>query len=249
MAQPFDVDGAGRSLASPAFPGDDGVADPEVRRITADAAAGSLTSIEGARLLRGTRLLATVVAVLDQDDETGADKDSHMAVVSMVNAAGEKGLLAFTGIDSLALWNPQARPVPALGRDLARAAIEDGAAAVVVDVAGPAACVVSGSALNVLADHLDLPQVDAVVSAALAPLTADGWCDARIGDARSDDAGVDVVVEICAVGGGHPDGRRLEDLTRQAARILAERADLRALVPGGIGVRTASARADTGPGR
>ena len=231
-----DVDGAGRSLASPAFPGDAGEADPEVRRLVADAAAGSLTTLEVARLLRGARLLATVVAVLDEADEAGADKDSHMAVVSMVNATGEKGLLAFTGIDSLALWNPQARPVPAHGRDLARAALDDGAAAVVVDVAGPGMCVLSGQALAVLADQLDLPHVDAVVSAALAPLTADGWCDAVVRDGRGEDLGVDVVVEIRAVGGGHPDGRRVDQLTGQAARILAERADLQGLVPGGIGV-------------
>lgn len=235
-----DVDGAGRTLASPAFPGDAGDADPEVRRIVADAAAGSLTAVEAARMLRGARLLATVVAVLDAADETGADKDSHMAVVSMVNATGEKGLLAFTGIDSLARWNPQARPVPAHGRDLARAALEDGAAAVVVDVAGPATCVLSGSALDVLVDQVDLPHVDAVVSAALAPLTADGWCDVVVRDGRGEQVGVDVVVEIHAMGGGHPDGRRLDDLTAQAARILAGRADLQGLVPGGIGVMRSS---------
>lgn len=240
MSQPVDASGPGRSLASPAYPDDDGSADPHVRRTVGDAAAGSLSVVEAARMLRGARLLATVVAVLDQADESGADKDSHMAVVSMVNAIGEKGLLAFTGIDSLARWNPQARPVPAHGRDLARAALEDGAAAVVVDVAGPATCVLTGSALDVLVDHVDLPHVDAVISAALAPLTADGWCDAVVRDARGEHVGVDVVVEIHAAGGGHPDGRRHDELTAQAARILAGRADLQALVPGGIGVLRSS---------
>ena len=242
VSHPFDVNGAGRSLASPAFPGDDGRVDLDVRLTLAGAGAGTIPVTSVARALRDARLLATVVAVLDAVDETGADKDSHMAVVSMVNTAGEKGLLAFTGVDSLALWNPQARPVPTYGRDAARAALDDGATAVVVDVAGPTTFVLTGSALEVLADLLDLKHVDAVISAALAPLTADGWCDIRVRDARADGVDVDVLVDISAAGGGHPDGRRHDDLMRQAARILAERADLKQLVPGGIGIAAISAQ-------
>jgi hypothetical protein len=60
-----------------------------------------------------------------------------MAVVSMVNERGERGLLAFTGMDSLSAWDPGARPVPAAAATIAEAALRDGAAAVVVDVAGP----------------------------------------------------------------------------------------------------------------
>ncbi len=113
-----------------------------------------------ARALREERLLAGVVAVLDELDEAGGDKDSHMAVVSMVNERGEKGLLAFTGVDSLAGWNPQARPVPSLGRDVARSALDDGATAVVIDVAGPQSVVLTGHVLEALADQLDLASRD-----------------------------------------------------------------------------------------
>jgi hypothetical protein len=137
---------SGRSLASPAFPDDDGTADEEVRALLA-----STSPFEAAAQLQDVRLLATVVAVLDEEDESGADKDSHMAVVSMVNAAGERGMLAFTGLDSLRAWSPDARPVPVLGRELARAAIEDGAAAIVIDVAGPTRVALDGLALHRLA--------------------------------------------------------------------------------------------------
>ncbi len=128
---------------------DDGTADAALRAALADPNAdrGRL-----ARVLRAAPLLASVVAVLDDTDEHGGDKDSHMAVVSMVNERGERGLLAFTGIDSLAAWNPLARPVPALGRDIARSAIADGAAAVVIDVAGPSRVVIAGQDLEILAD-------------------------------------------------------------------------------------------------
>lgn len=74
-----------------------------------------------------------------------------MAVVSMVNAAGEKGLLAFTGLDALAAWDPQARPVPVPGMTAAQAALEDDATAVVIDVCGPVRRVIQGADLAALA--------------------------------------------------------------------------------------------------
>ena len=228
--------GRGRSLAEPQFPGDDGAADPRVRDLVARGADGQLDPVWVARSLRHVRLLATVVAVLDAMDEAGGDKDSHMAVVSMVNEAGEKGLLAFTGTDALAGWNPEARPVPALGREIARAAAEDGAAAVVLDVAGPARLVLQGTALAALADDLDLQAVTAMIEAALAPLTADGWVGVEVLDGRPIDAGVDVVVQVSAAGGGHPDGRLLPDLARQAAQVLGARPDIQRMTPGGLGV-------------
>jgi hypothetical protein len=47
------------------------------------------------RALANSRLLVAVMAVADEIADDGSDKSSHMAVVSMVNSAGEKGLLAF----------------------------------------------------------------------------------------------------------------------------------------------------------
>lgn len=228
--------GRGRSLAQPQFPSDDGRADDVVRRVISAAVEGQIPAESAARALRGARLLATVSAVLDAVDEHGGDKDSHMAVVSMVNERGERGLLAFTGTDSLTAWSADGRPVPAYGRDLARAARDDDAQAVVIDVAGPARLVLAGRALDVLADDLDLDPVSARVHAALAPLTADGWVQVDVVDGRAEGAAVDVVVLVSTVGGGHPDGRLLADLARQAAGILQGRADIQRLVPGGIGV-------------
>lgn len=227
--------GRGRSLASPQFAGDDGAASPGVRHLLASSA----DPLVVARSLREERLLASVVAVLDGLDEAGGDKDSHMAVVSMVSERGEKGLLAFTGVDSLSAWNAQARPVPSLGRDIARSALDDGATAVVLDVAGPASFVLDGPALHALADRLDLARVATLVNAALAPLTSDGWAEVEVFDARPMDAGIDVIVQLTALSGGHPDGRLLADLARQAADTISARRDIHCLVPGGIGVTAA----------
>jgi hypothetical protein len=137
--------GTGRSLAAPAFPNDDGTADPGLRGLIA-ASDPSLIEV-----LSGQRLLVAVKAVADEVDETGADKSSHMAIVSMVNASGEKGLLAFTGLDSMALWDPAARPVPVTALAAAQAALDDGATALVIDVLGPVRLAITGDLLNSLA--------------------------------------------------------------------------------------------------
>ena len=209
-------------LAQPAFPDDDGVADPRVRAMLQD----EFDPLAVACAWREVRLLACVIAVADRVDESGADKDSHMAVVSMVSADGRRGILAFTGVDSLRTWDPAARPVPAMGRDIARAALEEGAAAVVVDVAGPRTVIFEGTALVALADALDLSAVEAVVRECLAGLSHQGAVTAVARDVRGEGLGIDVLVEVTGSG-------------EAVARALADQATLVELVPGGIGVREA----------
>ena len=226
--------GRGRSLAAPAVPDDDGAADPQVRARLQSAWDGQDDPLGVVRWLRGARLLTSVVAVLDSAGEDGEEKDSHMAVVSMVFGAGEHGLLAFTGVDSLTAWNPDARPVPALGRDVARAAMESGATAVVVDVAGPRMVAVTGRLLQVLADELDVEAVSARVQQLLAPLAVAG-ASGEVIDTRAganglpgldvlgiDLAEVDVLVVLRGV---DPEA---------AAEVFDGDAALAALVPGGL---------------
>ncbi len=136
--------GQGRRLVGPPSPGDDGTADPQLRELLAG---GCGSESEMLKALAGSRLLVAVMAVADEVAEDGSDKSSHMAVVSMINGAGEKGLLAFTGLDSMAAWNPQARPVPVPARAAAEAALADGAQALVIDVAGPARVVLPAEVL------------------------------------------------------------------------------------------------------
>lgn len=228
--------GQGRHLADPQFPDDDGMAKAEVRLLLAAHARGEIDATSVARALRGERLLATVIAVLDDLDEKGGDKDSHMAVVSMVNSAGDKGMLAFTGVDAIEAWNTEGRPVPALGRDLARAALEDDAQALVLDVAGPYPTVLAGPLLAALAAEVDLAHVESLVMAALAPLTSDGWVEVTVAGIDGPEAAADVLVLVSARQGAHPDGRSVEQLAQQAARVLAGRSDLHRLVPGGVAV-------------
>ena len=129
-----------------ATPGDDGRADPRWEAAYADPA-----DVE-ALLRAGVRLLVPIVAVPDEvNPATGADKSSHMASVSLVQANGRRGLLAFTGIETLARWDRDARPVPVSSHDVAAAALEEGADGVLVDVAGPVRFAIDGELLAELA--------------------------------------------------------------------------------------------------
>ena len=86
-------------------------------------------------------------------DEAGLahDKTSDMAAVLLTGADGRLALLAFTGTEALQRWNPDARPVPVTTALAAQAAVQEGAAALVVDVAGPVTFVAEAEDLQGLA--------------------------------------------------------------------------------------------------
>lgn len=151
-----------REIPDPGFAGDDGSAEPQLRQAMKAAAAGGPTGPALARLLR-SRLLVPVVAVLGETGygEPGLahDKSSDMAAVLMTGRDGRQALLAFSGADALAAWDPAARPVPVAAAQAAQAALAEGAAAVVVDVAGPATYVLEGDDLRQAAQESTLVRV------------------------------------------------------------------------------------------
>lgn len=144
-----------RNIPDPGFAGDTGEADPAVAAALAQHAAGELTSGAVLALLQDSRLLVPVVAVLGEVeyDEQGLahDKSSDMAAVLIQSGDGRKGLLSFTSIETMKRWNPEARPVPVPAVTAAQAAVQDGAAALLVDLAGPTSLVISDDDLQRLA--------------------------------------------------------------------------------------------------
>jgi hypothetical protein len=60
-------------------------------------------------------------------------------------------MLAFTGIETLTMWDPDARPVPVTSHQVAAAALEEGADGVLVDIAGPVRFAIDGQLLEDLA--------------------------------------------------------------------------------------------------
>lgn len=147
-----------RELLAPAYPDDTGEADPALTAaLTAYAAdPGDPAGLPAAlAALQTVRVLVPVVAVAGEVevDEQGLahDKTSDMAAVLVEGRGGRRALLAFSGTDTLAAWDPAARPVPVPARQAALAAIQDGAEALLIDLAGPARMAVEGEHLRALA--------------------------------------------------------------------------------------------------
>lgn len=122
--------------------------------------------------LAATRLLVPVVAVLDEQDESGAEKSSHMATVSTISRSGRRGLLAFTSADAMTAWDPEARPVPVATRAAAEAALVDKSDAMVIDLAGPVTFAVDAADLRSLASGWRSHAVDPAVASVVGTATA-----------------------------------------------------------------------------
>ncbi|MFI0239428.1 SseB family protein [Streptomyces sp. NPDC016845] len=168
---------ANKNIPDPGFSDDDGTADPRL--------AEALTAWEKDRTahgpvleaLKGARLLVPVVAVLGEveEDENGLrrEKTSDMAVPTL-KAGSRTALPAFTSTRSLALWDPEARPVAVPLHQALQAAAHEKADTVVLDLAGPVPYEITGAALYALAegrttaDPLADPAVTGAVRAAVA---------------------------------------------------------------------------------
>ena len=161
------------------FRDDHGAADPRVAAALAAYLAGQGSEQAALSALAAARLLVPVVATLAEGsapadgDNPGGDASSEMALPTLIGRDGRPALPAFTGLDALARWRRDARPVPAGADRVWRAAVAEGCA-VVIDVAGPVPLAVEGARLAALAagrpvppPHAD-PDIRAEVEAAIA---------------------------------------------------------------------------------
>lgn len=219
---------ANKNIPDSGFSDDDGSADP---RLSAALAAWSADrSAVGPVLaaLKGARLLVPVVAVLGEveEDERGLrrEKTSDMAVPTL-KAGDRTALPAFTSTDSLARWDPQARPVAVPLHQALQAAAHEKADTVVLDMAGPVPFELTGPALLSLAegrtttDPLDDPAVVAAVRAVVADVRA--VVRAYLGPGRAD--GTLALVFESAVpheAGAHAVARRLAADETLRARLV-----------------------------
>jgi len=134
-----------RTLAEPQFPDDDGLADP---RLT--VAFGDEAAVLG--VLPQVRVFVPIVPVLGEVATDGSDKSADMAAVLMTGADGRNALLLFSSVSALEAWNATARPVPVMGADAARAALDEGASAMLLDLGGPGFTVIETEDVQHLAD-------------------------------------------------------------------------------------------------
>ena len=141
------------SLAEPTFPDDDGTVYPALAEAFGDDA-------RVLAVLGGVRVFVPVVALLG-DVPAGTDKEADMAAVLMTGADGRNALLAFSSVATMSTWDPEARPVPVWGREAARAALDEGASALLLDLASPTFTVVETADVEHLAAGHRLVSTDA----------------------------------------------------------------------------------------
>ncbi|MFF8935751.1 SseB family protein [Streptomyces paradoxus] len=209
---------ANKNIPDSGFSDDDGSADPRLSAaLTAwSADRGAVGPVLAA--LQGARLLVPVVAVLGEveEDERGLrrEKTSDMAVPTL-KAGDRTALPAFTSTDSLARWDPAARPVAVPLHQALQAAAHEKADTIVLDMAGPVPFELTGPTLLSLAegrtttDPLADPAVvdavrsvvagvPAVVRAHLGPGRADGTLALVFEPAVPHEAGVHAVARRLA---------------------------------------------------
>ncbi len=156
-----------RTLSPSPFPGDDGQASAGTRDALA-AAAGSRTPASYLRAVATLcldRVLVPVVATATRmgpgaSGGLASDKEAEMSVVLLQTGDGRRAMLAFTGLDALQSWSAEARPVPVTLDLAAQSAAADGAAALLVDFAGPHPLVLEGEVLAELARGHRLVELD-----------------------------------------------------------------------------------------
>jgi hypothetical protein len=180
----------------PRFRADAGHADPAVARALAALAAGTGSEHAALTALAGARLLVPVMAVL-ADQLAGAEagpsgglqtglaggdagpagrgeeKRSEMATPAIVGRDGRLAMAAFTSLETLRRWQPDARPVPVPASGVWQSAVQE-SQAVIIDVAGPVPLAVEGARLSALASGGPIPRLheDPDVHAAVAAAAA-----------------------------------------------------------------------------
>jgi hypothetical protein len=226
----------GPELHRPAFPDDDGSADPTLARCLRDFAGGEVDGRRVVEAVLNLRLIVPVVAVLGEvaTSESGLthEKTSDMATVMIEGRDGRLALPVFTCLDSLSSWRPDARPVAVRAVEAARAALSEGADALVLDIAGPVSFAVEGPALRAVAEGrhwlapYDDPAIHAAIEAGLAGVDGIQGFELVAGD----DADLLVILLARTTPRGGPD----VELARKAAAALADDAILRSRLELGL---------------
>jgi SseB protein N-terminal domain len=161
-----------KAIPDPGFAGDDGGAEPQLAAaLAAYGADRAAAPTERALLdaLAGARLLVPVVAIL-AEEVTGPgglrrEKNTDMAVPTILRPDGRRLLPAFTSLEALVRWRPDARPVPVACDRACQAAYGEGADALAIDIAGPVPYLLGGAPMRAFAEgrsHLP-PAEDAQV--------------------------------------------------------------------------------------
>lgn len=191
----------GRSFDHGAPSDDDGSAPEKLIEALRRFRAHELGEADVVDVVRVSRLLIPLVAVLGEAGENAhgqlVDKSQELSIVTVEGPDGRNVLPAFTSVAAMSHWNPLARPVPADGIRVALAAADEGTDLVVLDPTSPTEFAIRRPALWAMAQgepwlpsYLDERVLEEFMAAAdgeepvVAVQLAPGDPDARLADAE-----------------------------------------------------------------
>jgi hypothetical protein len=229
----------GRSFEHGESSNDDGSAPPKLLEALKRFRTRELGEAEVVDEVRVSRLLIPLVAHAGDVGTAPSghlvDKTQELSIITVAGPDGRSVLPAFTSVESMARWNPTARPIPADGIRVALAAASEGTDLVVLDATSDTEFAIRRPALwaiaqgapwqpsyldeQVLAEFMTAADgEDAIVAIQLAP----GDADARL-------AGPELLVQLSLVEGlNEIDLAELlgrEQVQWSASEIIAQRVD------------------------
>lgn len=145
----------GRTFHENPGAGDDGSAPPRLVEAIHRFRAGELGAPDVIEALSEVRLLMPLIAERG-DEGVGVhgqlvDKTQELSLVTTAGPDGRPVLLAFTSVDTMRAWNPDARPIPIAAARVALAAAAEGTPLIVLDPNTPTMFVVRRPALRAVA--------------------------------------------------------------------------------------------------
>ena len=218
---------SGLTIPEPQFPEDEGRADPRLCEALTGYAAGRVGVHVVLRRLRGARLLVPIVAVLTEEEDAAPgglrrEKSSDMALPTLIGDDGRRGVLGFTCTETMKAWRADARPVAVRAEEACRAALDEGADALVVDVAGPVPFAVDGLRLHLLAEGRPVPPPHEDPDVLAAVEAAFGSDQSVSGVRVTEGTSAELAVRFAVVP-GHDERRTVQRVSDRLAELLRGR--------------------------
>jgi len=148
----------GRNFSENKFASDNGLADEALMVAITKFQAGTGTAEDVIAAFAEARLLIPLIANLGESGEGAhgltVDKSADLSIVTVRTPDGQTALPVFSSVEAMSNWNPQARPVPNFGRQVAFAAASEGNTRIVLDPMAPSEFVIRRPGIAHLAQGL-----------------------------------------------------------------------------------------------
>jgi hypothetical protein len=155
----------GRELPLQPFAGDPGEADPALAAALTGAGQGTVAVADVVRALAAARVMISLVAAVGEGhpipDHVRGDLGAEAVLVTIIGPDGRRALPIFSSVQTIATWNPDARPVPVESTRAALSAVAEECDLLVLDPAGPVRFDVPRAAMWAMAQGRDwVPPVE-----------------------------------------------------------------------------------------